>query len=223
MPEHTIAENLSRLITAKTDIANAITTMGGVVGENDGFEEFPADILSIPSGGDILDDIGSYQIWSGGAARIDAAALSTPYLGVQPPNISTTNMYINSPTFLPILGGYAVLCIPAGTIASGSSISAGTSIPCAFSMFTASNTNVATYDHFTTDLNPVYAYIQGFNENSGYFKVDDTVSPTIYRRIQPNSTSYTNIIVSIPCIALKAMSANRGIPGNFILVLFEFK
>jgi len=29
MPEHTIAENLSRLITAKTDIANAITTMGG--------------------------------------------------------------------------------------------------------------------------------------------------------------------------------------------------
>jgi len=25
MPEHTIAENLSRLITAKTDIANAIT------------------------------------------------------------------------------------------------------------------------------------------------------------------------------------------------------
>lgn len=29
MPEHTIAENLSRLITTKTDIANAITTMGG--------------------------------------------------------------------------------------------------------------------------------------------------------------------------------------------------
>ena len=50
MPEHTIAENLSRLITAKTDIANAITTMGGVVGENDGFEEFPADILGIPKG-----------------------------------------------------------------------------------------------------------------------------------------------------------------------------
>lgn len=50
MPEHTIAENLSRLITAKTDIANAITTMGGgVVGENDGFEEFPADILGIPN------------------------------------------------------------------------------------------------------------------------------------------------------------------------------
>lgn len=49
MPEHTIAENLSRLITAKTDIANAITTMGGVVGENDGFEEFPTDILGIPT------------------------------------------------------------------------------------------------------------------------------------------------------------------------------
>lgn len=49
MPEHTIAENLSRLITAKTDIANAITTMGGTVGQNDGFEEFATDIATIPS------------------------------------------------------------------------------------------------------------------------------------------------------------------------------
>lgn len=40
MPEHTIAENLSRLVTAKTDIANAITTMGGTVSSGDGFEEF---------------------------------------------------------------------------------------------------------------------------------------------------------------------------------------
>lgn len=64
MPEHTIAENLSRLITAKTDIANAITTMGGVVGENDGFEDFPADILRIPtsSGGTAFPlNVGSYS------------------------------------------------------------------------------------------------------------------------------------------------------------------
>lgn len=52
MPEHTIAENLSRLVTAKTDIANAITTMGGTVNTGDGFEEFPDDIRTIPSGSD---------------------------------------------------------------------------------------------------------------------------------------------------------------------------
>lgn len=51
MPEHTIAENLTRLVTAKTDIANAITTMGGTVNAGDGLEEFPVDILGIPSGG----------------------------------------------------------------------------------------------------------------------------------------------------------------------------
>ena len=55
MPEHTIAENLSRLVTAKTDIANAITTMGGTVNTGDGFEEFPSDILGIPSGGEIIE------------------------------------------------------------------------------------------------------------------------------------------------------------------------
>lgn len=51
MPEHTIAENLSRLVTSKTNIANAIITMGGTVNSEDGFEEFPADIATIPSGG----------------------------------------------------------------------------------------------------------------------------------------------------------------------------
>lgn len=60
MPEHTIAENLSRLVTAKTDIANAITTMGGTVNSGDGFEEFPADILGIPSGAQV------FSITSGG-------------------------------------------------------------------------------------------------------------------------------------------------------------
>ena len=63
MPEHTIAENLSRLITAKTDIANAITTMGGVVGENDGFEEFSNDILGIPKGGEAVEIYGKPNGW----------------------------------------------------------------------------------------------------------------------------------------------------------------
>lgn len=46
---NTIADNLQRLTQAKSDIADAITTMGGTVNEGDGFEEFPADILTIPT------------------------------------------------------------------------------------------------------------------------------------------------------------------------------
>lgn len=50
MPEHTIAENLARLQAARTAIAGAITAKGGTVTTGDGFEEFPADIATIPSG-----------------------------------------------------------------------------------------------------------------------------------------------------------------------------
>jgi hypothetical protein len=48
---NTIAQNLARLVAARTDIANAITAKGGTVTSGDGFEEFPADIATIPSGG----------------------------------------------------------------------------------------------------------------------------------------------------------------------------
>ena len=51
MPAHTIAENLTRLTTARTNIADAIIAKGGTVTAGDGFEEFPADIATIPSGG----------------------------------------------------------------------------------------------------------------------------------------------------------------------------
>lgn len=51
MPTHTITENLQRLVTVKTNIANAITEMGGTVNDGDGFEAFPADIATIPTGG----------------------------------------------------------------------------------------------------------------------------------------------------------------------------
>lgn len=44
---NTIADNLARLQTARTDIANAITAKGGTVTQGDGFEEFPADIVTI--------------------------------------------------------------------------------------------------------------------------------------------------------------------------------
>ena len=45
-----IYDNLQRLVTAKTNIANAITEMGGTVNTGDGFEEFPADIATIHGG-----------------------------------------------------------------------------------------------------------------------------------------------------------------------------
>lgn len=51
MPEHTIAENLQRLINAKSAIGSAITAKGGTVGVGDGLEEFAADIATIQSGG----------------------------------------------------------------------------------------------------------------------------------------------------------------------------
>ena len=46
----TIAENLQKLITAKTNIRNAILDMGGTCPSDHGFEDFDDDIDSIPSG-----------------------------------------------------------------------------------------------------------------------------------------------------------------------------
>lgn len=46
----TIEQNLTKLINAKTSIANAITAKGGTVSQGDGFEDFPSDIATIPSG-----------------------------------------------------------------------------------------------------------------------------------------------------------------------------
>ena len=46
----TISQNLTRLQTAKTNIANSIIAMGGTVGSGDGFEDFVNDILTIPQG-----------------------------------------------------------------------------------------------------------------------------------------------------------------------------
>jgi hypothetical protein len=48
---NTIAENLQRLVNARTAISDAITAKGGTVNAGDGFEDFPADIATIPSGG----------------------------------------------------------------------------------------------------------------------------------------------------------------------------
>ena len=47
MPEHTIAENLTRLQNAKTAIGSAITAKGGTVASGDGLEDFADDIGTI--------------------------------------------------------------------------------------------------------------------------------------------------------------------------------
>ena len=70
----TIQQNLTRLQTAKSDISTAITTMGGVVTAGDGFEDFPSDILTIPSGGSIegtITSTGTYQLTVYYAVRSD--------------------------------------------------------------------------------------------------------------------------------------------------------
>ena len=46
---NTISQNLTRLQNAQTNIKNAILDKGGTVGLNDGFEEFSADINTIPT------------------------------------------------------------------------------------------------------------------------------------------------------------------------------
>lgn len=46
-----IATQITALQTDKTNISNAITTMGGTVTSSDGFDNFASDILTIPSGG----------------------------------------------------------------------------------------------------------------------------------------------------------------------------
>lgn len=56
MPDHTIAENLTRLQTARTNIATAITGKGGTVASGAGFEDFSTAIGTIPSGGGGGDD-----------------------------------------------------------------------------------------------------------------------------------------------------------------------
>ena len=46
---NTIAQNLARLQTARTNIGNAIVERGGTVAQGDGFEDFPYAILNIPN------------------------------------------------------------------------------------------------------------------------------------------------------------------------------
>ena len=51
MPNETLKQVVDRVKAAKTAIGNAIVAKGGTVGANDGLEEFPTDIATIPTGG----------------------------------------------------------------------------------------------------------------------------------------------------------------------------
>ena len=67
---NTISQNLQRLVNAKNAISEAITAKGGTASTGDGFEDFPADIASIPSGGGDV-KIGTFSIDTG---TIDSGA-----------------------------------------------------------------------------------------------------------------------------------------------------
>lgn len=111
---NTIADNLLRLQTARTDIANAITTMGGTVAAGDGFEDFPAGILGIPAGGGDIQfshEIGytcssssatsnAVNVYSPSVCTISGATTSSmPYITI--PIITTSsNVFICIPVFI---------------------------------------------------------------------------------------------------------------------------
>lgn len=84
MPDHTIAENLTRLQTARTDIASAITTKGGTVAEGAGFEDFPTAIGTIPSGGSAtlitksITENGTYNASSDSADGYSSVTVAVP-------------------------------------------------------------------------------------------------------------------------------------------------
>ena len=98
MPDHTIAENLTRLATARTNIATAITTKGGTVAEGAGLEDFPTAIGTIPAGGssqDLIDlierDITSISIPSGVTTiGVNAFVFCRALTSVTIPNTVTT-------------------------------------------------------------------------------------------------------------------------------------
>lgn len=71
--EHTIAENLQRLIDAKDDIAAAITAKGGTVAQGDGLEEFPAAINGISTGVDTSSDTVTPETLAEGVTAHDAS------------------------------------------------------------------------------------------------------------------------------------------------------
>lgn len=84
--EHTIAENLQRLVDAKDDIAAAITAKGGTVAQGDGLEEFPIAINGISTGVDTSND------------TVTAATLKSGYTAHNAAGQPITGTMLSQPT-----------------------------------------------------------------------------------------------------------------------------
>lgn len=84
--EHTIAENLQRLVDAKDDIAAAIVAKGGTVAQGDGLEEFPAAINGISTGVDTSSD------------TVTAATLKSGYTAHNAAGQKITGTMLSQPT-----------------------------------------------------------------------------------------------------------------------------
>lgn len=84
--EHTIAENLQRLVDAKTAIGNAITAKGGTVAQGDGLEEFPTAINGISTGVDTSSD------------TVTAATLKSGYTAHNAAGQPITGTMLSQPT-----------------------------------------------------------------------------------------------------------------------------
>ena len=91
MSTHTIAENLQRLQTARTNIATAITTKGGTVTSGDGFEDFATDIATIPASTtpDWVPDNSVPYIGNGGGSNVWTDGTDIYYSGG-----GTTTQYV---------------------------------------------------------------------------------------------------------------------------------
>jgi len=109
-----ILTEITRLQTAKSDIASAITAKGGTVNSGDGFSDFAADIGTIPTGGSAplpsnitAIDGGSFTLASD--TSINAYPLYHSIGAV--PNFfmiytETSNITVGNPSYYCIISGY---------------------------------------------------------------------------------------------------------------------
>ena len=133
---NSISDNLQRLQTARSDIAEAITAKGGIVGANDGFEEFVSDIGSIPSGSSGI-ETGTISYTTSGSATFESYGSDYVY---KSGNILSSYFYIRAQS-------------------SGYTISANTVIA------TISGITIPEFTTTTQDRNMfLHYYISGYGE-----------------------------------------------------------
>lgn len=85
---HTVAENLTRLQNARAAIADAIVAKGGTVNSGDGYEEYPVDILTIPS---VRNKVYGFHINPNESDSADAVTYLEDAVGMTPAYMDTPN------------------------------------------------------------------------------------------------------------------------------------